>query len=132
MSAHQLTSASHPTGMAPPQSIAPPQSDRGLERRAFPRIPTAIRVQIVRPDVFADAVCSATLHNLSQSGALLHAEVEVGVGEWIMIRPAERGFGFGSEIVAIVERATSRCGKRYTLACRFPEPLDYAVIRSFT
>lgn len=104
---------------------------KGLERRAFPRVPTQLAVQVVRPDAFCDDTCTALLENISQSGALVITHTPIAIGEWVVIRPAEQGFGFGSEIVAIVERTRSGPTPPYTLACRFPEPLDYSVLRMF-
>lgn len=101
------------------------------DRRAFPRIPAALPVQIVRPDSFCDEPIAATLEDISQSGALVFSPVPIPVGEWIVIRPDQKGAGFGAEITAVVEHDLSKAPGQAKLACRFPQPVDYSVFRLF-
>jgi hypothetical protein len=122
-----LVAATRPAG----HPVLDSQTANGLERRAFPRIPTQLPVQVVRPDAFCDDTSDALLENISQSGALLITHTPIAIGEWIVIQPTKQGFGFGSEIVAIVERTRSGATPPYTLACRFPEPVDYSILRMF-
>ena len=101
------------------------------DRRAFPRVQTEIPVQVVRPDSFSDEPFAATLEDISQNGALIATQTVIPPGEWVVIRPDQRGAGFGTEIVAIVERNLSKEPGKARLACRFPQPVDYSVLRLF-
>ena len=103
----------------------------GTGRRAFPRVPTDIPVQVVRPDAFSTEPVAATLLDISQSGAMLLSPITVPLGEWIVIRPHQKGAGFGEEIVAIVDRTLPAESDQVKLACRFPVPVDYSVLRLF-
>ena len=101
------------------------------DQRAFPRIPREIPIQILRPDYFCSEPIPARLKNISQNGALLVTTQPIPPEEWIVIRPDQKGAGFGDEISAIVDRHLSESTDSVTLACRFPEPLEYAVLRLF-
>ena len=100
-------------------------------RRAFPRVPTDIPVQVVRPDAFSLDPFAATLLDISQNGAMVLCRTTIPLGEWIVIRPDHKGAGFGEEIVAIVDRTIPADSGQVKLACRFPVPLDYSVLRLF-
>ena len=100
-------------------------------RRAFPRVPTEIRVHITRPDHSPLELIPATLQDISQNGAMVITTKTIPLGEWIALRPDHRGPAFGEELTAIVDRVIPAEGNAVKLACRFPEPLDYAVLRNF-
>ena len=100
-------------------------------RRAFPRVPTDIPVLLARPDAFSSDPVAATLIDISQSGAMLLCSITVPMGEWIVIRPDHKGAGYGEEIVAIVDRTIPAESGQFKLACRFPVPMDYSVLRLF-
>ncbi len=102
------------------------------ERRAFPRREANYPVQVVRPDSFDCDPFDATLLDISQTGLLLLTAVDIPVGEWIVVRPDQRGAGFGAEVIAIVDRRLPPQDGQQRIACRFPEPIDYAVLRQFT
>ena len=100
------------------------------ERRAFPRFSTNVPVQIVRPDAFCSQPIAATVQDISQGGVSLLTTVSIPEGEWIVIQPDVKGAGFGSEVVAIVQRSFPE-SSAVKLACRFPQPLDYSILRLF-
>ena len=100
-------------------------------RRAFPRVPTNIPVQVVRPDAFSLDPVTATVIDISQNGAMLLCPITIPLGEWIVIRPDQKGAGYGEEIVAIVDRSIPAESGQFKLACRFPVPVDYSVLRLF-
>ncbi|MBI3463017.1 MAG: hypothetical protein HY000_08145, partial [Planctomycetes bacterium] len=47
------------------------------------------------------------------------------------IRPDQKGAGYGEEIVAIVDRILPGDSGQVKIACRFPVPVDYSVLRLF-
>jgi hypothetical protein len=100
-------------------------------RRAFPRVPLVQRVEIERPERGAGGIIEATLADISQNGLLVVTNEDIPPGEWITIRPDHKGAGFGAEVVAIVERNLTPGQSQAKLACRFPQPVDYSVLRLF-
>lgn len=101
------------------------------ERRAFPRVHAEVPVEIVRADHACGEPFAATLRDISQNGALLLTTTAVPIGEWIVIRPDRRGAGFGTEVSAIVDRNLTPDQSQVKLVCRFPQPVDYSVLRLF-
>ncbi len=101
------------------------------ERRAFPRREANYPVQVVRPDSFYCDPFDATLLDISQTGLLIQTTADIPVGEWIVVRPDQRGAGFGTEVIAIVDRRLPSQDGQQRIACRFPEPIDYSVLRQF-
>ena len=100
------------------------------DRRRFPRMRSNRLVEIVRSAVRSRPI-EATMRDVSQTGAMLISSVPIPLGESVVIRPSLKGAGFEAEIVAIVERhAPSESGDAH-VACRFPELLDYSVVRLF-
>ena len=101
------------------------------DRRAFPRVDIQSIVQVVRPDHGNCQPFDAKLVDISQNGALLVSSIAIPAGEWITIRPDQKGAGFGTEVTMIVERNLSPTESHAKLACRFPQPLDYSILRLF-
>ena len=101
------------------------------DRRAFPRAQAEVPVEVVRPDILDVRPLAATLLDISQNGALVLSNVIIPDGEWIVIRPDRKGPGYGEEVTAIVERNLAPNQPRAKLACRFPQPVDYSVLRLF-
>ena len=101
------------------------------ERRAFPRVQAEVPVEIVRTDLTCSEPFAATLLDISQSGALVLSATAIPAGEWIVIRPDRRGAGFGTELTAIVDRNLTPDQPQAKLTCRFPQPVDYSVLRLF-
>ncbi len=102
------------------------------DRRAFPRVQTEVPIEIVRPDQPIVEPFAATLLDISQNGAMILSPEPIPTGEWIMMRPDRKGAGFGTEIVAIVDHNLSPNDAQAKLACRFPQPVEYSVLRLFT
>jgi hypothetical protein len=88
-------------------------------------------VELVRPDDSCGEPLAATLWDISQNGALVLTTTAIPKGEWIVIRPGQRAGGFGSELTAIVDRNVATDQPQVRLVCRFPQPLDYSVLRHF-
>ncbi len=88
-------------------------------------------VEIVRTEQGGADVIHATLVDISQSGALIIAPTAIPAGEWIVLRPDQKGAGFGVEITAIVDHNLTPGGPTAKLTCRFPQPVDYSVLRLF-
>lgn len=101
------------------------------ERRAFPRVPTRVSVQLARPDAIVSPQMTATLLNVSQSGALVLSAEWIAVGEWIVLQPHTADPRHRRELVAIVDKCTRLESGQVRLACRFPNRLDYSEIRHF-
>jgi hypothetical protein len=74
---------------------------------------------------------AATLLDISQSGAMLLCSTTIPLGEWIVVRPHQNGAGYGEEVVAVVDRTLPGDRGQVKIACRFPVPLDYSVLRLF-
>ena len=108
-----------------------PTKTSASDRRAFPRVTVAMPVEIVRADCGSCDSFPATLADISQNGALVTTSEPIPVGEWIVIRPDHKGAGFGVEVTAIVERNLTPGGPQAKLTCRFPQPVDYSVLRLF-
>ena len=100
-------------------------------RRAFPRIRAKVPIEIIRADNPCGEPLAATLLDISQSGALLLTATAIPNGEWIVIQPDRRGAGFGTELTAIVDRNLTPEQPQANLTCRFPQPVDYSVLRLF-
>jgi len=101
------------------------------ERRAFPRVQAEVPVELVRPDHSCGEPFAATLLNISQNGAMVLSDTAIPAGEWIVIRPDRKGAGFGTEVTAVVDRNLAPDQRRAKLVCRFPQPVDYSVLRLF-
>jgi hypothetical protein len=91
-----------------------------------------VPVEVVRPDYSCGEPPAATLLDISQNGALLLCETAIPAGEWIVIRPDRKGSGFGAEVTAVVDRNVTPNERQAKLVCRFPQPLDYSMLRLFT
>jgi len=102
-----------------------------FDRRAFPRVPVAIPVEVLRTDLGRTDYKPATLSDISQNGALLVTTEAIPNGEWIQIRPDQKGAGFGVDVVAIVDRNLTPGQAEVTLSCRFPQPIAYSVLQLF-
>lgn len=100
------------------------------DRRRFARAHTAKPVEIIRRR-FSGKPIAATLLDISRTGALIVTTVSIPLGEWITIRPALKGAGFGIEVDAVVHRNAPCESGHVELGCWFPEALDYSVVRPF-
>jgi hypothetical protein len=103
----------------------------GSNRRAFPRVPAAVPVEIVRPDRLEGKPIRAALDELSQMGAVVTTNTSIPAGDWINLRPDRKGAGYGADITAVIERVEPGGEGEVRLICRFPNPLDYATLMLF-
>ena len=112
-------------------SVSMSNQTSASDRRAFPRVNTERSIEIVRPDFSGQEPFSATLLDFSQNGAMVNSKIHVPLGEWIVIRPDRKGPGFGAEVIAIVDHDLTPNEPTAKLACRFPEPVEFSVLRLF-
>ncbi len=103
----------------------------GRERRAFPRVPTGVGVEIVRPETFCIIPSSGRVLDISQNGALLQTEEQLELGEWILLRPEYSRGRESDEITAVVDRKVEAGPAGGKFACRFPIPIDYGRLQAF-
>jgi len=103
----------------------------GQDRRAFPRVPAGIAVEIVRPETFCIVPSSGRVLDISQNGALVQTAEQLELGEWILLRPEYSRGCDSDEITAVVDRKVEACPEGSKFVCRFPIPIDYARLQAF-
>ena len=108
-----------------------PVNPKNASRRGFARFANKVPVEMIRPDRNDPVPASATLEDMSQSGALLLCQEAVPDGEWVVLRPDRHGAGYGTEVTAIVERNLTPNESSAKLVLTFPQPLDYSVLALF-